>query len=394
MDRLIALSEKKKEAIKPSFKRFLFETVDWTQRLILIQGYRGTGKTTLLLQRAAEEKNQTIYLSLDDIYFESFRLVELIDALYTRGYRYFFLDEVHRYIHWSKDLKNTYDNYPDVHIVATGSSVLEVSRGQADLSRRAVVYYLPGLSFREYLQLESVIELPALSLTTILQSHQDLTEDFTDLLLPEKHFKRYLHYGYYPFYQEGTNFYSHKLQQTTNLVIDLEIAPFEDLNHSTVRNIKKLLYIIGQSVPFTPNISKLSERINVPRNTILKILDLLTQARIISLLRKESRGISYLTKPEKIYLQNPNLAFILAEHKPDIGTIRETFILSQLEVNHRVGFTRFADFLIDDRYTIEVGGPNKTQEQIKDIPNAYLAIDGIKGGSGNRIPLWLFGLLY
>ncbi len=394
MERLIKLSQKKAKAVKTEFKRFLYSEIDWSQPLVLIKGYRGTGKTTFLLQRVKELKEKAIYLSLDDIYFETYRLVELIDTLYTKGYRHFFLDEVHRYQHWSKDLKNSYDNYPDITIVTTGSSVLEVNKGQADLSRRAVTYYLPGLSFREFLELAYQQKFPQINLSDSIQYHHEISADYYDRTDMDKTFKEYMQHGYYPFFKEGINLYGQKLQETTNLVLDIDIAPFEDLSYTTVRNMKKLLYIISQSVPFTPNIAKISERINVPRNSILKILDLLAHARIISLLKRETKGMSYLQKPKKIYLQNTNLAWLLSENKPDTGNLRETFFFSQSEVRHQVTSSRFGDFTIDDAYTFEIGGPSKTTEQIKGIPNAYLAADGIKGGSGKKIPLWLFGFLY
>jgi predicted AAA+ superfamily ATPase len=394
MERLIKLSERKTAAIKTKFKRFLYNVMDWEQPLIIIKGHRGAGKTTLLLQRAKELKEITIYLSLDDIYFENYRLVELIDKLYNKGYRYFFLDEVHRYKLWSKDLKNSYDNYPDIKMVVTGSSILEINEGQADLSRRAASYDLPGLSFREFLALEYQEFFPEVTLDTILHHHHEISRDYVDRINTDKTFKEYLKHGYYPFFKEGIKLYSQKLQHTTNLVIDIDIAPFEELSYSTVRNMKKLLFIISQSVPFTPNITKLSERMNIPRNSILKILDLLSHARIISLLKRETKGISYLQKPEKIYLQNPNLAWLLSENRPDVGNLRETFFFSQLEVGHRITSSRFSDFTLDNAYTFEIGGPGKTSAQIRGIPHTYIAADGLKGGSGNKIPLWLFGFLY
>ncbi len=394
MERLVKLSEKKIDATKAVFKRFLYSEIDWNQALIIIKGFRGSGKTTMLLQRAKEVNENTIYLSLDDIYFETYRLVEQFDLFYDKGYRYFFLDEVHRYRYWSKDLKNIYDNYPDARIVATGSSVLEVNKGQADLSRRATTYYLPGLSYREYLELELELNIPQLNLETIIHNHNSISADYYDLINLNKTFEEYLQYGYYPFYREGIKFYSQKLQQVTNLVLDIDIAPFEDLTSVTVHNMKKLLYIISQSVPFIPNVSKLSERMNIPRNSILKILFYLDQARVISLLRQDAKGISFLQKPDKIYLQNPNLAWALSESKPDTGNLRETFFYSQTEFRHLVTSSKFGDFLLDEIYTFEIGGPSKNADQIRGVPNAYIAADGIKSSSGKKIPLWLFGFLY
>lgn len=394
MERLVKLSQRKINATKAVFKRFLYSEIDWNQPLIIIKGYRGSGKTTMLLQRAKEINMDTIYLSLDDIYFETYRLVELFDLLYEKGYRHFFLDEVHRYRYWSKDMKNIYDNYPEARIVATGSSVLEVNKGQADLSRRAATYYLPGLSFREFLELEYELNLIQVDLVTIIQQHSEISENYNDMVNFEKTFKEYLEFGYYPFYKEGIKFYGQKLQQVTNLVLDVDIAPFDDLAAATVHNMKKLLYIISQSVPFIPNVSKLSERMNIPRNSILKILYYLEQARVISLLRQDTKGISYLQKPDKIYLQNPNLAWVLSESKPDTGNLRESFFYSQTEVRHQVTSSKYGDFLLDDSYTFEIGGSSKNAYQIRGVPNAYIAADGIKGGSGRKIPLWLFGFLY
>ncbi len=248
-----------------------------------------------------------------------------METLYTKRFRRFFLDEVHRYKNWSKDLKNTYDNYPDINIVATGSSILEVSKGQADLSRRAVTYYLPGLSFREFLELAHQQKFPPINLPDITRHPDEISADYHDRTDINRTFKEYLQHGYYPFFKEGIPLYGEKLQETTNLVLDIDIAPFEDLSYSTVRHMKKLLYIISQSVPFTPNITNISERIHVPRNSILKIPDLLAHARIISLLKPDTKGMSYLQKPEKIYLQNTNLAWLLSENKPNTGNLRETF---------------------------------------------------------------------
>ncbi len=394
MKRLIKLSENRIRSSQPKFKRYLFNEIDWEQNLNLVKGHRGTGKTTLLLQHAKENEDQSIYLSLDDIFFESNRLVELAEELYRIGYRRFYLDEVHRYKNWSKDLKNLFDNYTDVNWVATGSSILEINEGQADLSRRAVVYDLPGLSYREFLELEHQKKILIIPLEEILNRHHEIAADLGDSFDVRKTFQQYLKFGYFPFFKEGKSHYGQKLQRTTNLVIDLDTAPFMELSYSTVRHIKKLLYIIGQSVPFTPNISKLAKRMGIPRNSVLKALDLLDHARIVSLLRKDTRGISYLQKPEKIYLNNPNLAWLLAEDRPDVGNLRETFFFNQASIKHQVLAPKYGDFLIDNSYIIEVGGPNKTTEQIRGIPNVFIAADGIEGGSGRKIPLWLFGLLY
>ena len=393
MERLLQKSDRKATAVKGKDKRYLYHKIDWQQQLILLLGHRGTGKTTLLLQHLSESKEKGVYLSLDDIYFESNRLIHLVEELYQQGIRKIYLDEVHRYLNWSKDLKQIYDDYDDLQIIATGSSILDVSKGSADLSRRASIYRLQGLSFREYLMIGKNIELKPLPFQEIIERHHEISGDYLDHFTLEKDFNNYVKYGYYPFFLEGKKEYFQKLQATTNLVIDTDIAPFEELNYATVRTMKKMLYVISQSAPFTPNISKLSEKLNAPRNTLLRLMDLLSQAKIINLLRAETKGVSYLQKPEKIYLENTNLMTLFSNEKPNIGNNRETFLLNQLTERHDVTSSKYGDFMIDDTYTIEVGGPSKTAKQIQGVPNAFLAL-AIEGGTGKRVPLWLFGFLY
>ncbi|MDY0084909.1 MAG: AAA family ATPase [Bacteroidales bacterium] len=393
MEYLIEKSEKKTRLVQGMKKRFLFTQIDWEQKLILFLGYRGTGKTTLLLQYLLTSLKKGVYLSLDDFYFETNRLVETIHKLYGLGYRLFLLDEVHRYLWWSKDLKQIYDDYADIHIVATGSSILDVSQGNADLSRRAAIYRLPGLSFREYLNFTKNIDLHELPLEDIIKKHHIIAPDLLDSFRYPTDFMHYLKSGYLPFFLEAKNTYAQKLQETIQLVIDTDIAPFADLQHTTVRTMKKLLFVLSESVPFTPNINKLSEKLETPRNTILKLLDLLHQAQILHFLRLNTKGVSYLQKPEKIYLHNPNFVYLFSPEKANIGTIRETFFFNQLSVEHAVTAPRFGDFMINDTYVFEVGGAGKTENQIKGIPNSYLALD-MEGGNNKRIPLWLFGFLY
>ncbi|MDR7130129.1 putative AAA+ superfamily ATPase [Algoriphagus sp. 4150] len=394
MERILEISKRKQQTSLPKFKRYLAAAIDWSQRLILILGHRGAGKTTLMLQKMQEIGDQVIYLSLDDFLFEEKRLAELIDQLYEKGIRYFFLDEVHRYPHWSADLKTLHDNYPDAYFVVSGSSILELGKGKADLSRRAAVYHLAGLSFREFISLEQNVSLPQRTLTELLTQQASISEEISDQLDILTLFDNYLKFGYYPFYKDGQALYKSRLLETTNLVLEMDIAPFEDLAHKTIRNMKKLIFIISESVPFIPNISKLAERLEVSRNTVLKTFDLLAQAQILNLLRSDTHGVSFLQKPEKIYLQNTNLAFALSSNEANRGNIRETFFLNQLQVTHAVTLPKYGDFMIDNQIVVEVGGPNKTSEQLRGIPNSFIAADGIKTGSGNKIPLWLFGFLY
>jgi predicted AAA+ superfamily ATPase len=360
----------------------------------MILGHRGTGKTTLMLQQMQALGDQAIYISLDDYLFEEVRLADLIAQFYQEGIRYFFLDEAHRYPQWSSDLKTLYDHYLDVYFIVSGSSILELDKAKSDLSRRAAVYHLAGLSFREFLSLEKGISLPIHSLKHVIENAGNLSAeiaDHVDILPP---FEQYLQTGYYPFYLESKSLYPARLLETTNLVLEMDIGPFEELNHKTIRNMKKLIYIISESVPFIPNISKLAERLEGSRNTVLKTLDLLAQAKILNLLRTEAKGISFLQKPEKIYLQNTNLAYALSPQQANIGNIRETFFFNQVQVKHEVTLPKFGDFMVDGNYVFEVGGPTKTAQQIQGIPNSFIAADGIKTGGGTKIPLWLFGFLY
>ncbi|HBS86704.1 MAG: AAA family ATPase [Bacteroidetes bacterium GWF2_38_335] len=393
MEILIEKSEKKAKLISGKKRRYLFDQIDWSQRLIVILGYRGTGKTTLILQHLSVIKEKGIYLSMDDLYFETHRLVETVGKLYDLGYRTFLVDEVHRYGWWSKDLKQLYDDYEDIKVIATGSSILNISKGSADLSRRAAIYYLHGLSFREYLSFQKNINLPPLKLEDILNNHHVIAPDLVDSFNYNKDFQHYLEYGFYPFFMEAKQTYYQKLLETINLVIDTDIAPFEDLQHSTTRTMKKLLYVLSESVPFTPNINKLSDKLETPRNTILRILDFLDKAQIIQLLKTSVKGVSYLQKPEKVYLQNTNFVYMFSPRQANVGNVRETFFLNQLNVVHEVTSARFGDFMVDATYAFEVGGPSKTNEQIRGVPNAYLALH-IESGNTNRIPLWLFGMLY
>lgn len=394
MDRLLTISERKQQASLPGFVRYLMEKIDWNQRLIMILGHRGVGKTTLILQKLKEVAGKKVYLSLDDFYFEENRLVILIEVLYQLGYRHFYLDEAHRYAHWSSDLKSIFDTYEDAYFVVSGSSILQLKKGTADLSRRAAVYNLAGLSFREYLSIDLEESLPIIPLQEILENHAHSSEELSDRFDIPKLFEEYLKYGYYPFSRMGTALYFSRILETTHLVLEMDIGPFEEISYKTLRSMKKLLYIISESVPFTPNISKLAEKLETTRNTVLKILDMLQQAQILNLLYQSVHGISFLQKPEKIYLQNPNLAFALSSSQPNVGNLRETFFMNQLQVSHQVTLPKFGDFMVDQKFVIEIGGPNKTAQQIQGVPNAFLALDQIKTGSGNKIPLWLFGFLY
>ena len=393
MKNLVEKSERKAKLVKGKKRRYLYGEIDWEQRLIIVLGYRGAGKTTILLQHLSTAQRKGVYVSLDDFYFETHRLMETVEALYQLGYRLFLLDEVHRYLWWSKDLKQLYDDYDDIQVVATGSSILDISKGNADLSRRAAVYHLKGLSFREYLNFLKNTDLPSFTLNEILTNHHVIGPDLLDSFDYQTDFQDYLKFGYFPYFLEAKNSYFQKLQETIHLVIDSEIAPYEDLKHATTRTLKKLLFVLSETVPFTPNINKLSEKLETPRNTVLKLLDILDHAQILQLLKATTKGVSYLQKPEKIYLQNTNFIYLFSPTMANKGNVRETFFFNQLSTVHSVTAPKYGDFMVDDSFVFEVGGASKGNEQIRGLPNAYLALD-IEGGNNNRIPLWMFGMLY
>ena len=394
MERLLKLSEQKIKNQKSDFKRYLYASIEWNSRLIIMTGARGAGKTTLLLQKMGSDTHKSVYLSLDDFYFETNRLLLLLEQLYEVGYRHFYLDEVHQYQHWSSDIKNAYDNFSDIQLIATGSSILKINQGQADLSRRAAVYALKGLSFREFLELHYQEKFEKFNLKQILEEHTHLSVQINDRLDTLKLFGEYLNYGYYPFSIERKKDYHQKLQQTIQLILEVDIPAVEQVNYSTIRSMKNLLFIISQIVPMVPNIQSLSEKIGVSRNSVLKALDLMAHAQIINLLRSSNKGVSFLQKPEKIFLENPNLAFTFSGERPNMGNLRETFFFNQLSVIGEVTSAKFGDFFVESQYTFEIGGATKTAKQIQGVPLSYIAADGIKNGVNNKIPLWLFGFLY
>jgi len=393
---LIKRYERRLAQTSTDFVRYLHDRIDWKLRLIVITGGRGSGKSTMLLQRLKKGfpgSKKALYISLDDIWFETNTLLDLAEHFHEAGGRYLYIDEVHKYKRWSKELKTIYDTMADLRCVVTGSSALDILGGEADLSRRAAHYYLHGMSLREFMVFEKEIDMPLLRLDDILENHQEIAADFYDRADMLKTFKQFLVKGCYPFFKESGGMYLPRLASVVNLVLETDIPAIYPIDYSTVRNMRKLLAIISQSVPFKPNITNLSREAGINRNMVLKLIDILDHAGILIALRSPIKGLSYLTKPEKIFLDNTNLMHALVE-TPNIGHLRETFFLNQVEAVHEVHIPKYGDFLVDGKHIFEVGGSGKSPAQMADIPEAYFALDGIKGGSGKRIPLWLFGFLY
>lgn len=389
--------ERRLRATPLNFHRYLYSQVDWRDRLIGIKGPKGTGKSTLLLQHIKENfpnMEKVLYVSLDDLWFASNSLTELIEYHYTHGGTHLFLDEVHYYDNWERLLKNLNDNYPEMHIVYTGSPMLKLDVAVADLSRRLLDYTLCGLSFREYLQFEGIKVIPRVSLADLLDNHVNIAREILSdgfKVLPA--FEKYLQNGYYPFYKETYSGFALRLQNVVNNILESDYAVIEKVEPSTIKKTKKMFMILAESVPQTPNMSKLYAELDTDRNQGLKMLEALEHAGLISLLYDKVRTLKNLSKPDKIYMDNTNLMYAFSPN-PNIGTLRETFFLNQVHQSHKVTYPLKGDFLVDERWLFEIGGSNKSYEQIKDIPNSFLAIDGVETGQGNKIPLWMFGLLY
>lgn len=378
------------------YTRYLYDKINWNVRLIGIKGARGVGKTTLLLQRikrTSPDGGDAFYVSLDDLWFKTHSLVDLVEYLYTHGITHLYLDEVHRYPDWTQNLKNINDNYPDLNIVYTGSSMLEIDNSKVDLSRRQTVYEMYGFSFREYLAFEEVIQIVPLSLEKLLNQHVALSMEITSSIKILPWFEKYLQYGYYPFYKESTEDYPIRLQEVASLIIDTDLPAVEEIEYSTVQKAKKMLMILAERVPFTPNISQLCKELETTREVGLKMLYALDRAGLLNLLTTEVKSYKTLSKPEKIYLNNTNLMYALTS-KVYKGNLRETFFFNQVNSIHQIYMPPKGDFFIDNIFLFEVGGKSKTFDQIKDIPNSYLAIDDVEYGHKNRVPLWMFGLLY
>lgn len=378
------------------FIRSITNTIHWDERLIGIKGAKGTGKTTLLLQhiKTALSKQKVIYLSLDDIYFFGNTLSDTVRQFIQIGYDHFFMDEVHKYPNWSIEIKNLYDTYRNIKIVFTGSSIIQLIEGSGDLSRRAMLYDLPGLSFREYIEFSTKTELAAYSLTEILENHQTIANELLAKFKPFEHFNNYLRKGYYPFFIETPKTYHFRVENAINQTLESDLPLVKNMSADSIINLKKILYVIAQSVPFKPNIQKISERTGINRNSLIIYLRYLEEAKIIKQLYASNIGISALQKPQKIYFENPNLIYSLSALFNQIGTVRETFVLNQLSNNYLTNYPKAGDFIVENRYTFEVGGKNKTQKQIANIENSYILSDQIEVGVGNKIPLWLFGFLY
>jgi uncharacterized protein len=389
MEQLFQYSNQLISQVNTGFKRYMHNEINWQNRLIGLIGPRGVGKTTLVLQYINQNLDiaQSLYVTTEDFYFATHTLTELANSFVKNGGKNLFIDEIHKYPHWSRELKLLYDYHKDLKIVFTGSSVLDIKKGSSDLSRRAVVYTMQGLSFREYLELFHQIQVPKFSLHDIISQQLKLSQIAHPLPL----FKKYLQTGYYPFAIEDD--FEIKLQQVVNQTLEYDIPSFAGMHVATGRKLIKLMGIIAQSVPFKPNMTKIAELLQISRNNVADYLLYMEDAGMIIQLRHHTEGIRLLGKVDKVYVDNTNLIHVLAKENTNISNIRETFFINQVRVKYPVTSSGIADFSVEDM-DFEIGGKQKGQKQILQATKGFVVKDDIETSYQNTIPLWHFGLMY
>ncbi|MBS4013323.1 MAG: ATP-binding protein [Bacteroidetes bacterium] len=383
--------------LKEEYKSHLHDDILWKERLIGIKGARGVGKTTLILQHIKDNfgnDRKCLYVNLDDIAFPFDNLLHLVEEFEKTGGKYLFLDEIHKYANWSRELKNIYDNFPDISVVFTGSSILDILRGKADLSRRAVIYRMQGLSFREFLNIKTGKSFASYSLEELLKNHEDYSQKIALKAKPFQYFKDYLKYGYYPYFLESTENYHLKLSNTISLMLEVDLPLLFNVDIQNISKLKRFLNILSQDIPYKPNITNLAGAIGVSWKSVINYLHYLNDAEIIKILYHEGKEIGSLSKPELVNLHHPNHFFIFNEDVANSGSLRESFFINQLSYKNRVEKAKRGDFVVNGKYYFEVGGKNKTYHQIAKLKNSYIVADDIEYGFGNKIPLWLFGFLY
>lgn len=395
---LIKVFQRKLAATPMTFFRYQYPLIDWNDTLIGIKGPKGCGKSTLLLQHIKEtfkgkDLEKALYVSLDNLWFSTHDVIDVVEYHYTHGGTHLFIDEIHYYKRWQTLLKNICDDYPGLYVTYTGSSMLQMESSEGDLSRRLTMYEMRGLSFREFLEYEGVLRLPAISLETLLADHVSIAMDVCGKTKVLEQFKKYLEVGYYPFYKAVHHGYYQRLQSVANQVIEVDYPNIDDITMSTIRKTKKLLMLLAERIPQHPKMNELYKELETDRNQGLKMLYALQRGGLLLLLSDNTKSPDNLSRPDKIYINNPTMMYALSP-QIDTGTLRESFFMNQLSQGHEVRYPKAGDFLVDRKYLFEVGGKSKTFDQIKDVPDSYLAVDNTEIGHRNRIPLWVFGMLY
>ena len=381
-----------------TFHRYLMSEIDWRDKLICIKGARGTGKTTLLRQRVkeafGEDSRKALYVSLDDLWFAKHRVKDLVEYLYEHDYSHLFMDEVHHLgKDWSLVVKNIADQFRNMSIVYSGSSLLQLEKAEGDLSRRQATYVLKGMSFREYLKLEGLMDVEPLPFETILSDHVRLAGEINGKMKVLPHFEAYQEKGYYPFYRESYGRFRERLMETVNKVLEVDYPSIDEVSQETIRKTRKMLMVLAASCPQTPNMSGLYRELDTGRDQGLKMLKALERAGLLALIDSRGLKLDSLSKPEKIYCNNTNLMRALVPRANE-GVSRETYFFNQVRKDHAVAYTGIGDFAVDGKWTFEVGGRSKGFAQIADLPNSFVVVDDTAVGHGNKIPLWLFGFLY
>lgn len=399
MESLFLKHDQYLQAVPSKIIRECVMDIDWDAPMISIRGAKGVGKSTLMLQYIRTHfplgDRTVLYCSLDSVYFATHSLLDLASNFHQMGGRHLFLDEVHKYTNWSRELKEIYDLYPDIHLVISSSSLLNLFSGDSDLSRRCINYDIQGLSWREFLLFYKGISLPRYSLENIVTQAASICQTVNAVCSPIAQLQEYLQHGYYPYYLRYPKTYSTTIEQVVTHVIDNEMPQLCKVDPANCRKIKALMAILSSSEPFQVDITKMSILSGLQRNTVIEYLNYLSRAGLLNLLYSDLRNIKKMQKPDKIFVENSNLLYALASESIKIGTARETFVVNQLSYLHDVEYKKQSgDFLVDGKYTFEVGGADKSFKQIADIPNSFVLADNIEFPIGNKLPLWLIGLLY
>lgn len=398
MEALIEKCKRKLRLTQIKYVRDVMNRIGWGNRLIAIRGAKGVGKTTLMLQYLKMHGCNgisSLYVSMDDGYFTQHTLTSFVDKFYKKGGKLLMLDEVHKYEGWSNELKNIYDDYPDLQVVVSSSSILNIMAADSDLSRRCLPYDIYGLSYREYLMLAHGVSVDKMPLEQLLANPDMLCEQVAEKCRPLEHFDEYLREGYYPFVLEDRLSYPIRVENVVNYILNVELPQLCGVEVGSVRKLKSLLTILSDGLPMQVDVSKLSTMIEVSRPTLLGYFQNLQQARLLNLLYSDETGVKKLQKPDKIYLENANLMSVLALTEANKGTMRETYLVNQLRAaGHRVEYSRQGDLFVDGRWTIEIGGKSKDGKQVAAVEDAYIAADNIDAPVGNKIPLWAFGFVY
>jgi len=378
--------------------RRIMDEISWERQLVAIRGPKGVGKTTLIRQYIKKNygtsAGEALYCVMDSMYFTTHSLLELAEQFHLLGGKHLFLDEVHKYPTWSREIKEIIDLYPDMKVTFSGSSLIQILNADADLSRRVLSYTMDGLSFREFLHFYKNIELPAYSLEQILQDPDTVADEVNKLCRPQKMFEEYIRVGYYPFYDGNEDEYYSRIENVVSFIIDQEMTQFCGIEPAYTRKLKALMLFLADNVPYEVNIAKLSSYLEITKNTVLSYLSSLDRAKLIKLLYSDNKSVGKMQKPDKIYIHDTNILFALGQ-KFNIGTVRECFVVNQLSMKHDVEYGKDSgDFKIDGKYTFEVGGSDKSFDQIADMPDSYILADQIEYPIGKKLPLWIVGMTY